>query len=207
MQINHEMLKNYKKKAMNHHSNSKYVLKRPNLWLTSELLPIIDREAPGRGYRHFLSKKEIIQFIYLLPEWSRIFKGLTIIKLVKGVEGSDGWYTGTTIAINAWERELWRRVPPDYYLEHKDIFKRLNVECCKQGKEYLCKFDTLSVKAFQLLHVFLHEIGHHLDKITTKSQRESSRGEVFAEGYAYRFESVVWDRYFAIVNKKSNRLS
>lgn len=186
---------------MNHFHNSKDVIQRPNLWFTNKTMPIIDKEAPGKGYRHFLSKKEIIQFIYLLPEWNRISNGLTIIKLVKGVDGSDGWYTGTTLAINAWERELWRRVPPDYYLEHKDIFKRLNVECCKQGKEYLCKFDTLSIKAFQLLHVFLHELGHHLDKITTKSQRESSRGEEFAEWYAYKFETIIWDRYFTIVNK------
>ena len=39
-------------------------------------------------------------------------------------------------------------------------------------------------RAFQLLHVFLHELGHHHDLITTRRQLRGGRGEAYAERYA-----------------------
>jgi hypothetical protein len=201
LQTDYKMVKHYKKKEPKARYSSKIITEMPVLWVTQQSLPIIDKEPPGKGFRHYLTKKDIIQFIYLLPDWNRISKGLAKIILAKGANGSDGWYTGAFLAINAWEREALRWVPPEYYLEHKSIFEKLNVECCKQGKEYLCKFDPDSIKAFQLLHVFLHELGHHYDKITTKRQKESSRGEAYAEEYAREIDEIVWNRYFEITGK------
>lgn len=195
------MQKHYSKKVSKVGYSSKSLAEVPVLWIPHQFLPIIDKETPGKGFRHYLTKKDIIQFVYMLPDWNRISKGLTKIILAKGVVGSDGWYTGTVLAINAWERDVLRWVPPEYYLEHKSIFERLDIQCCKRGKEYLCKFDPPSIKAFQLLHVFLHELGHHYDKITTKSQKESSRGEAYAEEYAREVDEIVWDRYFESVKK------
>ena len=155
----------------------------------------ISRESPGKGFRHFLLKKDIISFIELLPEWTRISNGLSAVLLAKGEPGCDGWYSGTIVAISAWERNLWRILPPDYYLDHERILKRLGVETIKAGRQYVCKFNASTIRAFQLLHVFLHELGHHYDKITTKSMKEASRGEAFAEEYARRYEEVIWKRY------------
>ncbi len=74
----------------------------------------------------------------------------------------------------------------------------MQVECIKTGPNYLCKFTQFSVKAFQLLHVFLHELGHHYDKMTTGSKREASRGEHFAEEYAVKNEEVIWEGYMKL---------
>jgi hypothetical protein len=201
LQTTYRMTKHYSKKSSVGCYSSKIINETPVLWVTQQSLPVIYKEAPGKGFRHYLTKKDIVQFINLLPDWNRISKGLTKIVLAKGVVGSDGWYTGTVLAINAWERDALRWVPPEYYLEHKSIFENLDVECYKQGKEYLCKFDQYSIKAFQLLHVFLHELGHHHDKITTRRQKESSRGEAYAEEYAREIDDIVWDRYFESVKK------
>ena len=50
-------------------------------------------------------------------------------------------------------------------------------------------------RAFQLLHILPHELGHHHDRITTRSQREAARGEPYAESYAQRVLEAVWPSY------------
>lgn len=53
-------------------------------------------------------------------------------------------------------------------------------------------------RAYQLLHIFLHELGHHHDRMTTKRQLSTSRGEPYAEAYARRHEGLIWDRYLKV---------
>lgn len=156
---------------------------------------LIRRESPGKGFHHFLTRKDVRAFIELIPQWSLISGGLDYVLLARGEPGCDGWYDGTVVAINAWEQDGWRSVPADYYAIHKHVLERLNVETVKSGQNYLCKFNCGSIKAFQLLHVFLHELGHHFDKISTRSKRVSSRGEAFAEQYASGFQDLIWKRY------------
>ncbi len=59
-----------------------------------------------------------------------------------------------------------------------------------------CHFDEASVKGFQLMHILLHELGHHHDRMTTKSQAEAARGEAFAEEYSLRRTDHLWNAYF-----------
>lgn len=156
---------------------------------------LIRREPPGKGFRHFLTRKTVRSFIELLPQWEDITSGLDYILLARAEPGCDGWYDGKVVAISAWEQDCWRSVPSDYFAEHKLVLKRLNVETVKIGRNYLCKFNPSSVKAFQLLHVLLHELGHHFDRISSFSKKTSSRGEVYAEKYAASYEELVWERY------------
>lgn len=51
------------------------------------------------------------------------------------------------------------------------------------------------IRAYQLLHVALHELGHHHDRMTTKSKRRASRGEGFAERHALNYGDRIWERY------------
>jgi hypothetical protein len=46
------------------------------------------------------------------------------------------------------------------------------------------------------MHILLHELGHHHDRMTTRSQRYCGRGESYAEQYALRFADQLWDAYF-----------
>ena len=156
---------------------------------------IIRREFPGKGFHHFLTRTQISNFICMLPQYPDIIKGLDYILLARGECGCDGWYDGKVIAINAWEQGCWRSLPADYYAEHREILVRLRDEAIKNGQNYLCKFNPSNIRAFQLLHVFLHELGHHYDKMSTRLQRAVSRGEGFAEHYASCYERLIWDGY------------
>jgi len=95
-----------------------------------------------------------------------------------------GWTYAPRRTRQPHRHDLWRTVEAWYYDEHKDIFDRLDVPAEKQGDQVLCRFDEASIRAYQLLHILLHELGHHHDRMTTRSQRQACRGEQYAEAYA-----------------------
>ena len=43
--------------------------------------------------------------------------------------------------------------------------------------------------------IFLHELGHHHDRMTTRSRRGTARGEAYAENYALAYADRIWDGY------------
>ena len=84
----------------------------------------------------------------------------------------------------------------DGYEEHRGLFERLEVPCEPTGDGFfLCRFTEPAVRAYQLLHVLLHELGHHHDRMTTKYKARPSRGEPYAEEYARRYAERIWVSY------------
>lgn len=77
------------------------------------------------------------------------------------------------------------------------LFERLGVPCERDssGGDIVCQFTAATVRAYQLLHILLHELGHHHDRMTTRSQVRSCRGETYAEAYALKYEARMWQRY------------
>jgi hypothetical protein len=74
----------------------------------------------------------------------------------------------------------------------------LGVPIEERGPQWrLCRFTEATARGFQLLHVLLHELGHHHDQMTTRARLYSCRGEYFAEEYANRSALRVFDRYVA----------
>lgn len=59
----------------------------------------------------------------------------------------------------------------------------------------ICDFTENQIKAYLLLHIFLHELGHHHDRINTRLKR-IARGEKYAESYAFKYEEIIWNKYF-----------
>lgn len=163
---------------------------------TSEQKDIqIDSEKPGKGYKHFLKIRDIKMFIDMLPNHDEIDTKFRAVLLAEGGD-ADGWYYNGVIAICAWEKSMTRVMNLWYFNEHKDILDRLGVRYEKSGRDMACYFTENQIKAFQLLHVFLHEIGHHHDRIHTKSQLECSNGEPYAENYALEYEDIIWNKFF-----------
>lgn len=156
---------------------------------------VIDRERPGEGFRHILLKRDVETFISILPDWPELSVGLNAIVMARGESGLMGWHTRGVVGICAWERDLWDTWTEEFHREHADILARLGVPCEEQDGDVLCKFSEDSARAFQLLHIFLHELGHHHDRMTTKSRARSSRGEGYAESYARRYEAQIFSRY------------
>ncbi len=158
--------------------------------------PVLHRLKPGFGYRHVLRQKEVLDFLRLLPDWERLLIGLNAVVLAPGRWNCDGWHRPGVVAVCAWERNLWRELTWQGYSQHRDLFERLEVPCEEtRDGYYLCKFTEPAVRAYQLLHVLLHELGHHHDRMTTRSRADACRGEDYAEDYAWEIERLVWDRY------------
>lgn len=134
----------------------------------------------------------------MLPDWDELSKGLNGIVLAPGERDTEGYHVRGVVHIRAWEKELWQEVGTHFYEEHKDIFARLEVPCELIADGFLCKWTEPKARAYQLLHVFLHELGHHHDRMTTKSQVSASRGEPYAEAYARNYESQIWLRYLEV---------
>lgn len=158
----------------------------------------VERERPGRGHRHVLTKRDITRFIALLPDWDELSEGLTTVVLAAHERGTAGWSTPGVVAVCAWPRELWEWVDREFFDQHKALYARLGVEVERVPDGwggYQLRWTEAQVRAYQLLHILLHELGHHHDRITTRSKWDAARGEPYAERYALRYEAQIWDEY------------
>jgi hypothetical protein len=159
---------------------------------------VIDRRRPGPGYKHYLTITDVRRFIAILPDWSELSIGLDAIVLAEG-GNAMGWHSDGVVAVCAWARELVLDWDKTFISAHAEVLNRLGV-----GREPIagdadgmwCHFSESSIKGFQLMHVLLHELGHHHDRMTTTSQVQAARGESYAERYALRYADTLWDAYF-----------
>lgn len=159
---------------------------------------VIDRLRPGEGYKHYLTIGDVKRFIGILPDWDKLSVGLDAVILDEGGDAM-GWHWDGVVAICAWEREYTIDWDTTFVHDHREILDRLGVErepIEDDPKGTWCHFNDASIKGFQLMHILLHELGHHHDRMTTKSQIRSARGERFAETYALQYADTLWDAYF-----------
>jgi hypothetical protein len=169
----------------------------PNCYNTPQNAPAIDRDRPGRGYRHLLLKRDVERFLALLPDWAELSRGVNVVLLACGEPWLYGWYRPGIVALCAWPEALWQEMSPKFYADNRALLERLEVPDEElPGGDRLLKFTRGTARAFQLLDVLLHELGHHHDSQTNRSGR-ASRGEPYAEEYARRYAGVIWDRYLA----------
>jgi hypothetical protein len=109
---------------------------------------------------------------------------------------SDGLYeffhreeTGA-IYLHAWSEDLWVEMAMPYFEAHRYIFDQIGVRYDVEASLARCYFSESQARAFSLLHVFLHELGHHFDRLHQK-HLGSTKGEEYAERFATsRFESL-----------------
>ncbi len=161
--------------------------------------PVVDRRRPGRGFKHLLRKSDVVSFLELLPDWEELSTGLDAVVLAPGNGDRQGWYGDGVVAVCAWPRELPQEYDDSFATDHRPLLDRLGVATSSRPKsKTLVHWTEATARAFQLLHVLLHELGHHHDRMTTKSRRECSRGETYAEDYALRYADQIWDRYFQV---------
>ena len=158
---------------------------------------VLDRESPGRGFRHVVTKRDVQAFIDIIPEWQRFSERLERIILASHSEEDDGAHefyhreeTGA-IFLHAWPDDLWREFTTPYFDAHQEIFERLGVSCERFESRVTCRFTEIQACAFMLLHIFMHELGHHYDR-THQKHIGSTKGEDYAEMFATsRFEQLL----------------
>ena len=163
---------------------------------------VIDRESPGTGFRHVVTKRDLQSFLNVIPDWGELSHRLERIVLAAGDIGSDGAHQfyhreGTgVIHLNAWNADLWVWLLHGYFKAHEELLQRLGVswEDDRNGNAVFCRFTQPQARAFLLLHVFMHELGHHWDRMHQK-HRGSQRGEDYAERFANERLEELWPRY------------
>jgi hypothetical protein len=156
----------------------------------------LDRNDPGDGYRHVLTVPQLRKFIGLLPNWDEIAVGLDAIVLDSGREDAMGWYDRGVVALCAWPAHsgFWFESDPHWNDENKVLLALLNVQIDEQDGRVGLLWTEAQARAFMLLDVLPHELGHHCDSMTTRSRRVG-RGEPFAEAYSRQVLDRVWPIY------------
>ncbi len=161
---------------------------------------VIDRESPGKGYRHAVTKRDLQNFIDLIPDWTLLSHRLERIVLAVGSSSDDGCHefyhreeTGA-IFLHAWDENLWVPARSSYFQMHRDLLQRLGVSFDHRRDPIICYFSEQQARAFILLHVFMHELGHHWDR-THQKHLHSKRGEDYAERFATRHFAQLFPAY------------
>jgi hypothetical protein len=168
----------------------------PNYYNTSQHTLLVDRRKPGPGYRHILRKCDVERFIALLPDWKELSRGLNAVVLAPGDYNTGGWHTAGVVAVCAWERDLWQETENWFHEDHQAVLDKIGVPSEPTDDGYvLIKWTESTIHAYQLTHILLHELGHHHDRMTTRSRRRAARGEGYAEQYALQYADRIWERY------------
>jgi hypothetical protein len=171
---------------------------RPDLgdyrvWQQDEIQ--LDRRPAGKGFRHLLTIGQLRDFVELLPDWQEVAVGLDAIVLDEG-QDCMGWHDDGVVAVCAWEQELWwEDGDRAFEEEHRDVLNLLGVEREVVDQKLQVRWTEHQARAFQLLHILPHELGHHHDRITTRRQRRAGRGEPYAEAYSLKALDAVWPAY------------
>jgi hypothetical protein len=84
-----------------------------------------------------------------------------------------------------------------FFDEHRAFFERIGLAFDEHeaDDEVECRYTEDQARAFLLLHVFLHELGHHVDRMQTKQRKAGVRGEEFAERWANELAARIWPSY------------
>ncbi len=164
---------------------------------------VIDRESPGRGFQHVVTKADVQAFLDIIPEWNRYSERLERIVLAAPARNCDGMYEffhreeSGVIYLHAWAQDLWVEMVPSYFQAHRHIFDLLGIRYDAGAEQACCYFSRAQARAYTLLHVFLHELGHHFDRIHQK-HLGATKGEDYAEHFANSRLEMLMPRYVQI---------
>ena len=157
--------------------------------------PPIHRQSPTIGHRHILTKSDVSRFIRLIPDWDASSHGLRAIVLAGAREDCDGWYREGVLAICAWTGHMTWDLDIPWYQAHRGLLDRIGAEIDIDRGDVTCHWTDSTVRAYLLLHVFLHELGHHVDRVASGAAGRYPGGEAWAERFAFEYEALVWERF------------
>jgi hypothetical protein len=156
----------------------------------------IERTDPGRGYRHVVTVAQLRRFLALLPDWDELAIGLQAISISRGNSDWVGLSNPGVVIITAWVREMWWRVDRAFVEDEAELIARLEVEVVPDpgSSDLQLRWTEGQARAYMLMDVLVHELGHHHDRITSRSGK-ASRGEPYAVAYARRVRAELWPEY------------
>jgi hypothetical protein len=158
----------------------------------------IERVHPGVGYRHVVTVSQLRQFLDLLPDWDELAVGLHAISLWSGGQDWLGICNPGVVAIAAWEQDLWwPDVGPEWVNDEAEILDLLGVEMApstERDGSFELRWTEGQARAYMLIDVLVHELGHHHDRMTTRGT-DAPRGEPYAIAYARESRAKIWPDY------------
>lgn len=165
----------------------------------------IIRHAPGPGNVHVVDEHDVRRFLALLPDWPEMSAGINAIVLDRDRGDFDGCYRHDgVIVLSSWPEEIVRELDQGYFEAHREVFERIGVGCEPMSREsededpaMRCWFEPHMARDYMLMHIFLHELGHHQDRRTLRRNARCGRGEDFAEAWAIERERALWPLYRA----------
>ncbi len=161
-------------------------------WSTPQNELVFDRERPGRAYKHLHRLDDVRRFIEVLPMWEELSEGLNAVVLARGEPNLFGWHVPGVVGLCAWERDIaLEGMSTAFYRGSQRLLEKLGVPCWIEKDGWTLDFDVHTARAFQLVDVLVHELGHHHDRITSRRKRTCGRGESYAEDYVQRYEDDV----------------
>lgn len=139
-----------------------------------------------------------MRFIDVLPDWDDLRDGIDAIVIAAGWPDCFGWYEPGMVAIGAWPRSRQIILDEEWVAESRPVLDRLAVPMERIPYDrWRLEFDDRAARGFLLLDVLLHELGHHHDRMDTRSRRDCARGEPYAMEYAERRAEEIWPAYVA----------
>src|SRR6266404_3877792 len=111
---------------------------------TGRLGYVLDRESPGRGFRHVLSKRDLQAFTDLIPEWDQLSRNLERIVLASHgtADAEYSFYhreeTGA-IFLHPWHEDLWVELTKEYFEAHAEIFQGIGVNFDRVEGAVICR--------------------------------------------------------------------
>jgi hypothetical protein len=160
----------------------------------------LEQKKPGPGFRHVVSRADVKAFIEIIPDWPELSRGIDMIKLAPGRYGNFGtyWYGYTehgVIYLRAWEEDLHKIWSNRFFQANRLLIERLGVPYEQEEDLWRPAFTENTARAFMLLDVFLHEIGHHHDRMRTRSKKDCPDGEPYAERFALELGERMWNDF------------
>lgn len=157
----------------------------------------IHQDTTGCCFRHVVTKDDVGRFVRVVPDWDAASHGLRAICLAGERHDCDGWYNEGELAVCAWPRRMTSSLEPDWYFGHRRLLDRIGADIDFCDNKIVCRWTDKTARAYLLLHVFLHELGHHVDRLAGGVAGEFRGGEGWAERFAFEYEALTWERYIA----------
>ncbi len=153
---------------------------------------VVQRMRPAKGFYHAVTPTEVRRFVALIPDWNDAFSGVKAVILTPGDDECYGRYNNAgVVKLDAWPKDEDAYVPP----RKEWLIRAMGIEEPHGDIGWFLRLSRDQVRCFLLLGTFLHELGHHLDRISTRSQADASNGEPFAITYEHRRQQELWPAY------------
>ena len=164
----------------------------PDVYLHDFDSIVVQRIRPAKGFYHAVTPTDVRRFIRLIPDWDVVAAGIRAVILTPGDDDCYGRYHNAGIVkLDAWPRDESAYVP----MRKEWLVRAMGIDLPHEGFGWSLRLGREQVRCFLLMGTFLHEIGHHVDRMSTRSRADASSGEPFAIDYEHRLQREIWDAF------------